>query len=411
MNAKQVVVTGIGVISPNGTGKEAFWKALNAGQSGIKPITLFDVSFFKTKTAGECTDFKAEDFLGTKGLRNLDRTTTLLCSGVKLALDDANLQITDENADDIGVVTATTLSITSDLAKFTKEQVDEGAQLVNPALFPPTTMNFPSSQLSIRFKARAFNTTISTGYTAGLDALKYAIDLIRLGRAQIVLVCGIESFSFSNFTGFYKIGFLAGLKGPEISCPYDKRHNGIVLGEGTTTLVIENKEYAQKRKANILAEILSVENSFDAYKTGKYAPKAEGLIQSMTRAIENAELNTEEIDYICASANSVPVQDTLETEAIKKVFKLYSKSIPVSSIKSMIGESVSANGGLQIAASIGALKNAVIPPTINFEGNASGCDLDYVPNSARHESLNNILINNFGPGGGNASAIIAKYEE
>jgi len=271
-------------------------------------------------------------------------------------------------------------------------------------------MNFPSSQLSIRYNIKGFNTTISTGYTAGLDAFKYAVEFIRLGRVKAVLVAGVESLSFSNFVGFYKIGFLAGLKGEEVICPFDKRHNGIVLGEGAAVLILEDEEHARNRKAEIYAEVLSEENSFDAYRPVKYAPQAAGLKQSMFEAIRKSNLSEEDIDYICASSNSVERQDTLETLAIKDVFNIYAKDIPVSSIKSMLGESVSAGGCLQVAASVGAIKNGFIPPTINYQQPDPACDLDYVPNVSRKQPLKNVLINNFGPGGSNTTAIIAKYE-
>jgi len=409
MNEKRVVITGIGVIAPNGIGKQAFWKALKEGRSGIKPITLFDTAFFKTKTAGECSDFTAEDFLGVKGLRNLDRATKLVLSAAKLALEDSKLTVTDENTDNVGVVTGTTLSSLWDLAEFSKEVHEEGPQFASPGLFPPTTMNFPSSQISIWHKIKGFNTTISTGFTAGLDSLKYAFDFIRAQRAQAVLVAGVEGLSFPGFVGFNKIDFLAGIKGEEICCPFDQRRNGIILGEGAAVLVVEDEKMAKARNATILAEVLSVESTFDAFRAAKYSPKSEGLIESMSRAIKKSGLSEEEIDYICSAANSVSLQDKLETAAIKNVFKMYAKTIPVSSIKSMIGESVSASGCFQVAASVSALTGNLIPPTINYKDKDSECDLDCVPNQAREQALNNIMINCFGPGGNNATAIITKY--
>ncbi len=407
---KKVVITGVGVIAPNGIGKEAFWKALEQGRSGIKPVTSFDTTYFKTKLAGECVDFKVEEFLGSKGLRNLDRSSKLVCSAVKLALEDAALEINEENTDDTGVVTATTLSISGDMAKFTREMMEEGPRFVNPALFPPTTMNFPSSQISIRYKIEGFNTTISTGYTAGLDALKYAVDFIKSGRAKAVLVAGVEGLSFPTFVGFYKIGFLAGLKGEEICCPFDNRHNGIVLGEGAAVLVVEDEEYARARAARIYSRVNDIECFFDAYRAAKYHPEARGLKQSIIRTLDKSGFNEEDIDYISAAANSVPQQDRLETAVINQVFNIYAKKIPVSSLKSMIGESVSAAGCLQMAAAIGAMTNGFIPPTINYQEPDSGCDLDYVPNSSRKQNVRNVLINNFGPGGNNTTAIISKYE-
>jgi 3-oxoacyl-[acyl-carrier-protein] synthase II len=410
MEEKHAVITGVGVIAPNGIGKQAFWDALTEGRSGIKPITLFDTTFLKVKLAGECTDFNAESILGAKGLRNLSRATKFLCCAAKLSIEDAGLQITEDNTDDIGVVTANTLSTVWDLAEFTKDAVQEGPQFVNPALFPGTTINFPSSQISIWHKIKGFNTTISTGYTAGLDALKYAVDFIKLGRAKAILAGGVESLSFHNFLGFYRVDFLAGLRGEEISCPFDRRHNGIIYGEGSAVLVIEDEECALKRGARIYARVLSVETSFDAFRSVKYNPRGKGLKQSMGKAIKNSGLNKDEIDYICAAANSVSQQDKLETACIKEIFDIYAKKIPVSSIKSMIGEGGSSSGTLQIAASVGSLTGNFIPPTINYAEPDCDCDLDYTANVSRKKEIKNILINSFGPEGSNTTAIISKYD-
>ncbi len=408
-NNKRIVITGIGVIAPNALGRENYWAALKKGVSGIKEAGLVDTTYFKSKLAAECDYFDPKEILGPKGLRNLDRATLLIASAAKLALEDSGLEVNEETTDDIGVVTATTLSVASDIAQFTKEVVDDGPGLVNPALFPPTTMNFPSSHLAIRNKIKGFNTTISTGYSAGLDSLKYAVDMINSSRAKVVLAGAVESFSFSSFVGFYKAGFLAGRKGEEISCPFDKRRNGIILGEGATILVLEDEEYALKRNANILARVLSVKAFFDAYRTADYDPRMRSLKRGMIRALEGASLGPEDIDYICAASNSVKEQDKLETEAVKDVFNIYANNIPVSSIKSMVGESVSAAGGLQAAAAVGAIVKGFIPPTINYKEADDDCDLDCVPNKAREARVNNVLVNNFGPGGNNTAAIISRY--
>ncbi len=409
MCKKDIVITGIGVIAPNAIGKNDFWNALAKGLSGIKPVTLLDTTNFKSKLAAECSTFEPKAILGDKGLRNLNRVTMLIAAAAKIAIKDASLSVSEENTDNIGVVTATTLSVASDVAEFTKEVVRDGPGMVNPVLFPPITMNFPSSHLAIRYKIKGFNATISTGFSAGLDALKYAVDMINSNRAKVVLVGSVESFSLSNFLGFYVAGFLSGKKGQEISCPFDKRRNGIILGEAATVLVIEDEKHALAREANIMARILSVKAFFDAFRNTNYDPKMRSLKRSMIRALESAGLSVENIDYICAAANSIKEQDKLETEAIKDVFNIYARNIPVSSIKSMVGESVSASGGLQVVSAVGAIVNGVIPPTVNYEKPDPCCDLDYVPNISRKADVNNVLINNFGPGANSTTAIISKY--
>jgi 3-oxoacyl-[acyl-carrier-protein] synthase II len=349
---KRIVITGIGVIAPNGIGKEQFWNALKEGRSGIKPISRFDTNGFKCKLGGEVSNFNPTLFLGSKGLKSLDRSARLLCSAAKLAIEDAKLTINYKNTDDIGVCTGTTFSSLWNFAEFIKETIKEGPLFTDASLFPGTVVNAASSQVSIRFNIQGFNTTVSTGYTSGLDALKYAIDFIKLGRIKAVLVGGVESLSLATFIGFYRLGFFAGIGGEELSCPFDKRRNGIILGSG---------------------------------------------------------LRLSDIDYISASANSVREQDRLETKAIKDVFGRLAYNIPVSSIKSMTGEPFSASGLLQIAASIGSIINKFIPPTINYKVKDNNCDLDYVANKSRIARINNVLINNFGPGGNNASLVISRY--
>jgi 3-oxoacyl-[acyl-carrier-protein] synthase II len=205
---------------------------LKEGRSGIKPISRFDTNGFKCKLGGEVSNFNPSLFLGPKGLKGLDRSARQLCSASKLAIDDARLTINYKNTDDIGVCTGTTFSSLWNFAEFIKESIKEGPLFTDVSLFPGTVVNAASSQVSIRFNIQGFNTTISTGYTSGLDALKYAVDFIRLGRIKMVLVGAVESLSLANFIGFYRLGFFAGIRGEEISCPFDKRRNGIILGEG-----------------------------------------------------------------------------------------------------------------------------------------------------------------------------------
>jgi 3-oxoacyl-[acyl-carrier-protein] synthase II len=406
---RRIVITGIGVIAPNGIGKEQFWNALKEGRSGIKLISRFDTNGFKCKLGGEVSNFNPTLFLGSKGLKSLDRSARLLCSAAKLAIEDSKLTINYKNTDEIGVCTGTTLSSLWNFAEFERGAIKDSPLFTDASLFPGTVVNAASSQVSIRFNIQGFNTTVSTGYTASLDALKYAIDFIRLGRIKTVLVGGVESFALINYVGFYRLGFFAGIRGEELSCPFDKRRNGIILGEGAAVIVIEDEECAEKRGANIYAEVKGIGNCFDAYKMGKYNPEADGLRESMKRAVRDSGLRLSDIDYISASANSVREQDRLETKAIKDVFRRLAYNIPVSSIKSMIGEPFSASGLLQIAASVGSIVNNFIPPTINYRVKDNDCDLDYVASRSRIARLNSVLINNFGPGGSNASLVISRY--
>jgi 3-oxoacyl-[acyl-carrier-protein] synthase II len=408
-NNKKIVITGLGVVAPNGIGKDEFWEALKEGQSGIKPISRFDTSEFKCKLAGEIYGFNPAYFLGSKGLRGLDRTSRLLCSAAKLAMDDAGLTIDHKNTDDIGVCTGTTLSSIWNFAEFDKGAIIDGPLYTDISLFPGIVANAASSQVSIRFNIQGFNTTIATGYSSSIDALNYAIDFIKLGRVKAVLVGGVESLSLANFIGFYNLGFFAGIKGDELSCPFDKRRNGIILSEGAAIILIEDEEHAKQRNANIYAEVNGVGNYFNAFRAGKYDSAGGGLKESIKEAMRNSDLGVEDIDYISASANSVSEQDKIETKIIKGMFGRYAYNIPVSAIKSMTGEPFSAGGLFQIAASIGSMYKGFIPPTINYEVKDNDCDLDYVANKSRIARVNNVLVNNFGPGGNNAAFILSKW--
>jgi len=411
VDKKRVVVTGLGIITSNGIGKSAFVNALFNGVSGVKPVSLFDASGFKAKTAGEIKGFRPQDFLGDKGLRNLDRSTKLVNSAAKLALEDAGLQITDANTADIGVTIGTTLGSVNSISEFDKEAMKEGPYYVNPSLFSNTVINSPASQVSIRFNIRGFNATISTGFAASLDAINYAADFIRLGRAKAVLAGGVEELCIQTFLGFYKSGFLAGLKegNVELSCPFDKRRNGIILGEACAILILEDLESAIERKAKIYAEILGFGTAFDPYQVNKYSLRSDALKNAMQAALDKSLLSADKIDYICSGANSTAEGDLFETMCIKEVFGEKAQKIPVSSIKSMIGECFSASGACQAAAGVCAIEEERLPPTINYREKDNECNLDYVTAGSREAKINNVLINAFGPSGCNSSLVISRF--
>jgi len=409
---KKIVITGVGVVTSNGIGKKAFWKSLGKGASGIKKVSLFDTQQLSCHHAGEIENFDPVPFLGEKGLRTLDRTTKIVNVAAKLAIDDARLEINESNTDEVGVVLGTTLGSVYSISEFDKTALVEGPRSVNPALFPNTVINSPASQISIRFGIKGFNTTIATGFTASLDALRYACDFIKLGRAKAVVVGGVEELCIQTYLGFYKLKFLAASRNGgslELSCPFDRRRNGIVFGEGAAMVVIEDLESAQERKADIYAEIASFGSYFDPFRINKYNRLGPGIRAAMRFALQNARLKPRDVDYICANANSTQEADLIEAEAIKDVFDKEARAVPVSSVKSMVGESFSASGALSLAASVGALRESFIPPTINFKEADQGCDLDVVPNKARKAALKNILINTFGPSGTNTCCVVRKF--
>lgn len=407
---KKIVVTGVGILASNAIGKEAFWNALEKGVSGVKEVSLFETTTLKTKLAGEIKDLDPKLYLGEKGLRLLDRSTLLVNIAAKLALDDAHFSVTKDNADEVGVVLGTTLGSVWSISEFDKQALREGPRYVNPALFPNTVINSPASQISIRFGITGFNTTIATGFTSSLDALKYACDFIQLGRAKAVLVGGVEEMCIQTYLGFYKLGFLAASKndGIELSCPFDKRRNGIIFGEGSGMFLIEDEESAKKRGAKVYCEVKSIGYAFDPFRVNKYNRRGPGIRQALKKALLEAELAAGDIDYISANANSTKEADAIEAEAIQDVFGDKAKKLPVSAIKSMIGETFSASGAMQMAAGIGSLENQFIPPTINYKEKDADCDLDCVPNKSRKAKLSNVLISCFGPSGTNNCVVLSK---
>lgn len=408
---KNIVITGVGVISPIGIGKENFWHGLFQGKTGFKNITLFDTSSLNVHIAGEISDFDPTALLGKKGLRTLDRSTRLLLSAAKLALEDSNLQITEENTNFIGVAIGTTFGSLHSIAQFDRNGLIEGPKYVNPSHFPNTVINSPASQVSIRFNIKGFNTTISTGFCASLDAISYASDFIKLNRANIVLAGGVEELCEETFLGFHNLGCLSGINGSDpICCPFDLRRNGTILSEGAGILVLENEEHALKRGARILAKISGYGNCFDPFTHMNFNSDGKGLINAITFALRDAALNLEDIDYISASANSTKGLDKMETRVIKKVFGNNAYNLPISSIKSMVGESFSASGVLAIVSIVGAIQKETIPPTMNYAEKDPECDLDYVPNRARQKRINNGLVLSSDPYGNNAAMVIGRYE-
>ncbi|MDP2905206.1 MAG: beta-ketoacyl-[acyl-carrier-protein] synthase family protein [Candidatus Omnitrophota bacterium] len=404
MAAKVIVITGVGVICSNGTGKDAFSSAITEGVSGIKPITIFDTSAYTAKTAGEVANFDPQQFLGAKGLRTLDRTTRLATSAAKLALDDARLEVSEENCRDIGVVLGSTLGSVKSVCDFDKDALKDGPRYVNPAFFANTVINSPASQISIKFNIRGFNSTISTGFSAGVDALGYAVDMLRAGRAKIALAGGAEEFCLETFLGFYKSGLLAGRAGsPEISCPFDRRRNGVVLGEAAAILVLEGLDSALERKAAIYGRI-------SGYGTGFAPSGSRSLRRAMQGAIGEAGIQAADINYISAAGNSSLEQDAAEAEAINEVFAQDAQNVLVSSIKSMTGECYSASGALQTAAALGAIDKQMAPPMINYAQLDPACRLNYVVNKAKSCKIDNVLINTAGCGWASSSLVISKFK-
>jgi len=410
---KRIVFTGMGILTCNGKGREDFWQGLKEGRSGFGPVSLFDASELNVDIAGEIKDFEPKKYFGPKGLRTLDRSTKLLVSASKLAINDSGIEITEENTDDYGVSCGTTLGSIKSISDFDEVTLREGPQYTNPSLFPNTVLNSPASQVSIWNNIQGFNTTISSGFTASLDAVQYACDFLEFERARVVLAGGVEEMCRQTFMGFHTLNFLSGAKAGEkyISCPFDKRRNGITFGEGACLLVMEELEHAKARKAKIMGEFIASGYYFDGRSVNRYNPAGTGVKKAIEEVLDNAGMSPKDIDYICANANSTPRGDKVEALAIKEVFGAYGKKVPISSIKSMVGESFSVSGAFGIAAALGAINDGFIPPTVNYEQPDPDIDLNIMTERNAKAKVRNVLVMNFGPSGGHNCMIIRKFEK
>ncbi|MFN3466854.1 MAG: beta-ketoacyl-[acyl-carrier-protein] synthase family protein, partial [Candidatus Brocadiales bacterium] len=305
---KRVVVTGIGIISPIGTGREAFWEALAGGVSGIRPITLFDVSKYTSRVAGEISDFSPKTYLGQKGIRHFDRTSLLVTAATAMALEDARLNKV-YGEEDMGIVVGSTFGSINSISTFDMEALKEGPNYVNPMDFPNTVLNAPASRASIFCQAKGLNSTVSTGETSGVDAIIYAADFLKMERIKVVLAGGVYGLTRDIFWAAYRAGVLSGSRDsqPEICSPFDMRRNGIILGEGAALLVLETLEDALARKATIYAEVKGYGTAFNP--TNLSQSDLQGGIRAVSMSLQEAGLRPKDISYISANANSSPNGD------------------------------------------------------------------------------------------------------
>lgn len=410
MDKKRIVITGVGIVSPIGIGKDAYWQGLGEGRTGFKPITLFDASQMKVKVAGEISEFDPKEILGKKGLVDLDRATTLLLSAGKFALEDAHLEISATNTHTTGIAIGATSGSLRSISEFDRQSLEEGPHFVNASRFPNTVMNSPASRAAIRFGIKGPNVTISTGFSAALDALEYAVHSLYCGRAQVMLCGAVEEFCLQTFLGFYALGYLSGMRNnhqPQ-SCPFDKRRDGIIFSEGAGVLVLEELSAALERGAGIYAEVLGVGSNFDPYRPHKFNPKGAGIKEAMQLSLRDARLKPADIDCVFANANSTLDADASEAKAIREVFGF--EEVKVTAIKSMVGESFSASGALAISAALGSLENEFIPPTVHSAEYDPGCGLSNIVKKVQNIKVDKVMVHCFGPNGQNNALVLGKYQ-
>lgn len=411
---RRVVVTGLGCVSPVGNTVKETWNALLEGKSGVAPITLFDASTHKTKFAAEVKGFDPATLFGARDARKMDRFVQLATAAAIEALGQSGLVIDDGNRDRVGILIGT--GIGGVITMFEQHDVykERGADRISPFLIPMMISDSAAGNLAIRFGARGPNMSLATACASGTNALGEAAEMIRRGAAD-VMIAGASEAAIAGLTmaGMNSMTALSTRNDSPTTAsrPFDKDRDGFVMGEGAGILILESYEYARARGAHILAEFSGYGTTDDAHHISAPAENGAGAANSMKVALENAGLKTTDISYINAHGTSTPLNDKSETAAIKTVFGEQAYKIPVSSTKSMTGHLLGASGAVEAVISILAIRDNILPPTINYATPDPVCDLDYVPNKARKAQPDHVMSNSFGFGGHNATLIVSRWKE
>lgn len=408
---QRVVITGLGAITPVGTGKDIFWQALVAGKSGIGPITRFDAGEMPVRFAGEVKDFDPGLFFDRKEARRMDRFTQYAVAAARMAVEDAKLDLEREDRDRIGVIFATGIGGMETFEEQTRVLMEKGPNRVSPFFVPMMIANMAAGQISINLGVRGVNFTVVNACASGANAIGEAFRTLQRGDADVIITGGSEaSVTPLTVAGFAAMKALSTRNdAPErASRPFDKGRDGFVLGEGAGVMVLETLEHAVARGAAIYAEIVGYGCTADAYHITAPAPDGAAASRAMTLALEDAGLKPEEIDYINAHGTSTELNDRQETLAIKKVFGEHAYQLAISSTKSMTGHLLGAAGAIELVATALTVHTGVIHPTINYEEPDPECDLDYVPNIARQQEIRAALSNSFGFGGHNVTIALRR---
>ena len=426
---RRVVVTGLGVVAPNGLGKEAFWSACENGRSGVGPIRSFDARNHPVQIAGEIEGFDATPYIPSsqrKSLKIMGRAMRFAVGAAGLALEDSFLELDNENPERVGVVMGTGLvpvdlpEITPTLMQSCDEngvlRPDKLGQAGSEGIFPLWILkylpNMVAAHISMVLGAQGPNSTLTTACAAGTQAVGEAFRLISRGDAEIMFAGGADSrIDPFMILAYSALGALSrGNRPPsEVSRPFDGQRDGFVLGEGAGILVLEELEHAKKRGATIYAEVLGMGTSFDAFAVTKPDPEAGGAARAIKEALREARVDAHDVDYINAHGTSTRLNDLMETAAVKRVFGEGARTLPLSSIKSMVGHLIGAAGAVEAVAMAISLQKGVLPPTINHTQPDPDCDLDYVPNNARELRIKTAVSTSFGFGGQNAALTMRRF--
>ena len=412
MSREKIVITGLGAVTPNGNNVDEYWANLISGVSGIGPITYFDSSNHRVKIAGQLTDFDPETILDAKEIRKLDPFSVYALVATEEAIKMSGLDNNQFNPDRIGVTIGTGVGGIQTLEDQQRVIDQKGARRVSPQFVPKMIANIAGGHLSMRWNLKGPNQTVTSACASATDAIGMAMRLILAGDADAMVTGGTEaSITGLTIAGFANMRALSQSNENPTSAsrPFDKDRNGFVLGEGSGMIVIETESHAKKRGANILAELAGYGSTDDAFHITQPSEGGMGALKAMERAVKDANLNLEDIDYINAHGTSTPFNDKNESAAISHLFKDHSKKLRVSSTKSMTGHLLGAAGGIEAVASVKTIMHQMIAPTINYDTPDPECNLNYVPNTAQDSEVNAVLSNTFGFGGHNAVVCIRKY--
>ncbi|HUF41302.1 MAG TPA: beta-ketoacyl-ACP synthase II [Verrucomicrobiae bacterium] len=410
---RRVVVTGLGVVSPLGSGVERNWQAVLAGRSGIRKITRFPADAFASRIAGEVPDFKADDFIEPKEIKKMDLFIQYAMAAAAMAMDDSALKIEGEFAEGVGVIIGVGLCGLDSIEATKEALMSGGPRKISPFFIPKVISNLAPGNVAIRFGAKGVNWTPTSACASGNHALGEAFHLIRRGVQDAVIAGGAESTITPLAVGGFAAMKALSTRNDEperASRPFDKERDGFVIGEGSGIMILEEREHALDRGAKIYAEVIGYAATGDAYHMTAPAPEGEGAARCMRLALKDAGIAPTEVDYINAHGTSTEYNDANETTAIKAVFGEQAAKLAVSSTKSMTGHLLGAAGAVEGVYSVLALRHGVIPPTINYENPDPSCDLDYVPNQARKAEIDVALSNSFGFGGTNACVIFRRAQ-
>ena len=426
---RRVVITGVGVVAPNGIGKEDFWSACVNGRSGVGPIRSFDASRHPVKIAAEVPDFDATPYVPCehrKSPKIMGRATRFAMAASHMAVQDSGLELEHQNPERVGVVMGTgmvpmdlpeltpvLMSACDDTGQLQTDRLGEqGATAVFPLWILKYLPNMVAAHISMAFNAQGPNSTITTACAAGTQAVGEAFRLIARGDADVVFSGGADSrIDPLLLLAYAALGAISPAHRPpsEVSRPFDAQRDGFVLGEGAGVLVLEDLHSARQRGATIYAEVLGLGSSFDAYGVTKPDPQAKGAARAIEWALDEARIDRHDVDYINAHGTSTRLNDLMETVAVKRVFGDGARALPLSSIKSMVGHLIGAAGAVEAAALALSLHEGVLPPTINHTHPDPDCDLDYVPNNAREMPVRTAVSTSFGFGGQNAALVMRSF--